>query len=280
MKNLHLTLTFFFFLTIQTVCGVDVSSLEKNNNLLRGQQHVQKNNRASSSSSTRNVSTAEATTKTAKTGIHGFNDPYYVKQNSSHITSTAIGILYNLPSLWKYLLKCSSSINSRTFTTSVENGIGFSRKINVFQTDVLGSINLNFDANHCKSTDEHGDNNCHYGWDETMTIDLKKVYLNKAIGPNDRIFGKFKVDYFVPWEFECAICDQDCILTVPVLEWDVHIPLPPCPLGNEDIPDSIEIPLGGSSPLDGVPLHIDGDVEFRTDGDEVVASANAKVTLI
>ena len=187
--------------------------------------------------------------------------------------------------LWGYYITSTTSSSSRTIKAtkeekqlSISEGIDFSRTIKML-TDFI-SINLTFDDNHCTSNDEHGGNNCHYDWGNVMNIELNVRLKKRAFEKDDRISGKFKVDYFVPWEFDCAICGEDCVLTVPVVNWDVQVPLPDCPLGNEDIPNTLQLMPGDSSPLDGVPLHVDGDLKLVTAGGEVAASAHVKVTIM
>ena len=178
-------------------------------------------------------------------------------------------------SLWN--TKKSFTIGAEVDHQSIDEGISFSRKINLF-TDFL-SINVGLDEDRCSSKDEYGSNDCHYDWGDTMNMTFD-VQLQKAFDVNDRISGNFKVMYFIPWNFECAICGQDCTLTIPGVDLDIKVPLPPCPLGNDNIPEKLQIYVGDSSPLDGVPLHVEGDVNLILESDMVVASDHVKTTMM
>lgn len=194
-----------------------------------------------------------------------------------NIVSQSCNFVRTVHSLWTNLFSKSLPTQITMHESETSDGIGFSRTIDLF-TDFL-NINIGFDDEHCTSNDDHGGNDCHYDWGDTVNIDID-VNLKRAFKEDDRISGNFKVDYFVPWEFDCAICGKDCLLTIPVAKLDVKVPLPPCPLGNEDIPKTLQLMLGDSSPIDGLPLHIDGDVKLITADNGIVAGAHVSVTML
>ena len=158
---------------------------------------------------------------------------------------------------------------------SSSNGISFSRNVDILTND-LNHVKFNFDQGHCDSTDDYGDNNCHYSWGETMNLNLH-IDLQQPFTMNDTIHASLTVDYFVSWEVDCKICGEDCIMTVPVVKYDIHIPMPDCPMGTDDIPTMLELPVGDTSPFEGIPLHIQGDLIIKRNEDVEIAKSHIVV---
>jgi len=150
----------------------------------------------------------------------------------------------------------------------LDDGLTFSRSINI-QTDAL-DVHFEFDSDHCDSSDKYGDNNCHYSWGETLRVGIA-VNMTEPFTETDRVYASMKVDYFVPWKLDCAVCGEDCTMKIPVVEFEIKLPMLPCPLAVEDIPTVLEIPLGDTSPFAGVPLHAAGDIYLKRESSDVLA---------
>lgn len=192
----------------------------------------------------------------------------------SHQTSHTNSIL---PSTTNYL-DVSDPILLVDFGEKLSgNGIYFSRDIDILTDDL--DVNFGFDEGHCDSTDRYGGNKCHYTWGETINIGINVDLNNNAFQKEDVVHASLKVDYFVSWKFDCKICGEDCVVTIPIANFDIHISMPPCPLGNADIPTLMQLPLGDSSPFEGVPLHIDGNLFVKRNGNITIACSQIKVDI-
>lgn len=71
---------------------------------------------------------------------------------------------------------------------SVAPGLSFTRTIR----KVPGSFDLRFDGNNCGSTDDHGDNDCHFHWGDDVT-GVYKMTIANDIDKTDKMEGHFKV---------------------------------------------------------------------------------------
>lgn len=160
--------------------------------------------------------------------------------------------------------------------TKKSTGISFTRKVE-FKSDEV-NIAVDYDDNHCKSKDDYGDNECHYNWGETMNpqIDVKFKTEGDGFKEGDLVKGSMRVGYIVPWYFTCAVCGKDCVLRLPIVFFPINIPLPPCPMGKEEIPSTLSLPVGSSSPFHGIPLHLKGDLTLKR-GKEVLAKTHIVV---
>jgi len=167
------------------------------------------------------------------------------------------------------------AIDKNIWNFEDSNGLTFSRSIDILSEDF--QIYFGFDSSHCSSKDLFGDNNCKYNWGETVHIDLV-VDIEHEFREDDMIHASLKVDYFVNWEFECHVCGQDCVITVPIVDLEIPIQMPPCPLINNDIPPTLEIPLG-NDPIAGIPLRVEGDLSLKKKSDEVIAKSHILVNV-
>lgn len=74
-------------------------------------------------------------------------------------------------------------------TSTTTEGVTFTREIN----KLPGSFDLHFDNNNrCDSQDVHGDNDCHFDWNEDVTGAYKLV-IDVPIEEGDQMEGHFKV---------------------------------------------------------------------------------------
>merc|ERR1712154_39091 len=151
-------------------------------------------------------------------------------------------------------------------------GISFTRKVQ-FKSDLV-NVAVDYDDNHCKSKDQWGDNQCHYDWGETMNPQIDVNFKTEGDGfkEGDIVKGSMMVGYIVPWYFSCAVCGKDCVLRMPIVFYPIHLPLPECPMGKEEIPSSLSIPVGDSSPFHGIPLHLTGTLTLKRGKDTIATS--------
>lgn len=160
--------------------------------------------------------------------------------------------------------------------TKATSGITFKRKVD-FKSDEV-NVAVDYDDSHCKSRDDYGDNECHYNWGETMNPQININFKTEGDGfkEGDIVKGNMWVGYIVPWYFSCAVCGTDCVLRMPIVFFPIHIPLPPCPMGKDEIPSTLSLPVGDSSPFHGVPVHLKGDLTLKR-GNEVIAVSHVIV---
>jgi hypothetical protein len=182
----------------------------------------------------------------------------------------------------------------------VERGLSFIRQID----EVPGSFDLVFDGHHCTQVDGHGDNECHYLWGEDITGKYK-LTVDRDIDEGDSMTGHFKVrspsklmffmafhfksqppppqshlsqiDRFIPYSFTCALCGEDCILTIPVVKFTYTIPLPACPVPAHTIETRIEYKLQSNSPTEGIPTHLEGAIEISKSSGEKIAAFTVSI---
>jgi len=66
-------------------------------------------------------------------------------------------------------------------------------------------------------------------------------------------------------------------MKIPVVDFEVTIPMLPCPLEVEDIPTLLEVPLGDASPFEGVPFHAAGDIYLKRNSTNTDGSSSSDV---
>lgn len=153
------------------------------------------------------------------------------------------------------------------FPKPTKDGVGFRRTIS--ELDENTSFSLTFGGGQCNAKDEYGNNACHYNWGEAIEANYT-VQLGEALDKGDTLQGNFHVDHIVPYSFSCAVCGEDCVLKVPVANIEWSFPTPPCPINTDAIVDTIKEDLGKKSPTDGIPVHLEGNLQVvRASGDSV-----------
>jgi len=141
------------------------------------------------------------------------------------------------------------------------SGVTLSRKFDMLEDNL--SISLEFIGATCEEEDAHGRNKCHYNWGEPLAVNVTMNTNGDPFMPGDSVKGKFKVDYFVPWNFNCQVCGKDCTLNLPIIKQGITFPAPPCPFAKDDRVVAFVIPLGKSSPTLGVPTHFAGHMTVK-----------------
>lgn len=80
-------------------------------------------------------------------------------------------------------------------TSDVEEGVTFTRNINLFPADAAFVMSLADDD--CKQHDVFGDNDCHFSWGQSVTGTFN-VKFSDQIEEGDYIIGDFKVREWSP----------------------------------------------------------------------------------
>mmetsp|Transcript_15269 Transcript_15269/g.22510 ORF Transcript_15269/g.22510 Transcript_15269/m.22510 type:complete len:190 (-) Transcript_15269:85-654(-) len=150
---------------------------------------------------------------------------------------------------------------------SVASGLSFTRTI----YEVPGSFDLRFNGNNCGSTDDHGDNDCHFDWGDDVT-GVYKLNIANIIDATDKFEGHFKIDSFISYSFSCALCGEDCVLEVPVVKFKYIIPMPSCPVPAHNETTQIEYQLSKHSPTEGILTHLEGHVKVVKASGETLAN--------
>lgn len=115
-----------------------------------------------------------------------------------------------------------------------------------------------------------GSNDCswEYGQNITLTYD---VALTKAVS-SGKIHVSAKLDSIIPFDAECAVCGENCTITVPIVGTEETIVMPPCPIDVIDLSDTLAVMIPDKNPL-GVKTTVkDGSLTVTNqDGANVVA---------
>ena len=127
--------------------------------------------------------------------------------------------------------------------------VEFSRTITAIGDS--GSLDLELsgpDGDECKSEDEYGSNDCVFQWGDSVTGSFAGE-LGKPLESGSTINVDMKINKFIPFAFSCGACGVNCTITVPVVNEDVTVPMPACPIpaGVIDIPFATALPA--QSPL-------------------------------
>ena len=163
------------------------------------------------------------------------------------------------------------------FPKPTKDGVGFTRKIS--QLDSNTSFSLTFGGGQCKSKDEYGNNACHYNWGDAIEANYT-VKLGEPLQEEDTLHGHLKIDHLVPYSFSCAVCGADCVLKIPVAQIEWSFPTKPCPISTDMIVDTIKENLGDKSPTDGIPVHIEGNLQIlRAKSGEAAATFSLSVDI-
>jgi hypothetical protein len=127
-----------------------------------------------------------------------------------------------------------------------------------------GRFELNFEdsSNHCSLRDVYGDNHCHFDWGEKITGRVT-LQLNDPIVEGDYMEGALVIDNFIPYQFRCALCGEDCVLSFPVIHHNETIRMPACPVAVRALNEKIVYQMMDDDPTRGrLTTKIEGTVQF------------------
>eukprot|EP00565_Helicotheca_tamesis_P002910 CAMPEP_0185738378 /NCGR_PEP_ID=MMETSP1171-20130828/32741_1 /TAXON_ID=374046 /ORGANISM="Helicotheca tamensis, Strain CCMP826" /LENGTH=225 /DNA_ID=CAMNT_0028409595 /DNA_START=108 /DNA_END=785 /DNA_ORIENTATION=+ len=154
------------------------------------------------------------------------------------------------------------------------HGIYFSREVTNLPDGASLSIEVTDSSKYCKSHDENGDDKCTFPWDKSVVITLHSS-LGVDLDSDDMLTGKLTVDKFAHLNFECNICGDPCTITIPKVNYDLSLTVPPCPIKGDNFVYKIDktLPTPGLLP----PVYTDGVFKIvKKDGTQV---AEAKVVV-
>lgn len=84
-------------------------------------------------------------------------------------------------------------------------------------------------------------------------------------------------------EFLLSVTDnilgEDCVLSFPVIKQSTTIPGPDCPFANATSSVSFDVPLGKTSPVDGIPTHFSGHITVKK-ADIAVARISVEAAVV
>jgi len=158
-----------------------------------------------------------------------------------------------------------------------ESGLTISRTIDTIDDKL--SLTIAFVHATCDEEDEYGNNNCHYNWGDDLNINVTLNTNGVPFGEGDNVVGKFKVDYIIPWRFDCQICGADCTLSLPVIDQGITIPGPACPYADEASTRNFDLQLGKVSPVHGITTHFSGHMTIKKSG-TVVARISIEAIVV
>jgi len=158
------------------------------------------------------------------------------------------------------------------YASSVDAGLTASRTVNALNH---ASAKLTIDQG-CASSDQYGSNDCSFRWGDSFNVDYAVVLQEDITGGSIEIDAK--VNKYIPFQASCAPCGAPCDITVPIIQQNVTIDFPPCPITATELADSIPAVLPASNPL-GVKLHVAGSVKAVDQNGDTVADIDLDVML-
>lgn len=198
---------------------------------------------------------ARAIDDEASSNLHQLEKPLYSSSSVDSTKSNLRSDSQNAQDEGAYLVD-NFKMPDRLMATS---GVTLSRTFDSMEDGL--SIDLAFLGATCEEKDDHGRNNCHYNWGDDLAVNITMNTSGSPFTQGDTVKGKFKVDYLVPWKFDCGVCDADCTLTLPIIKQGVTFPSPKCPFATHEMVVPFLIPLGKTSPTLGVPTHFAGHMK-------------------
>lgn len=102
--------------------------------------------------------------------------------------------------------------------------------------------------------------------------------LSVDLGPKSYIEVDMKIDRFVPYHIKCPVCGTKCAIKIPVLEKEIDINLPPCPIKSSSIDKSFHETLPESAP-EKIRVRVDGEVKLVDDSGTNVVRAKVSGAL-
>jgi hypothetical protein len=100
------------------------------------------------------------------------------------------------------------------------------------------TLTFNQGDQHCQKKDEYGDDDCKYHWGEDMG-GLLSGSLPYDLVDGDHVIGDFRIDELTPLTFTCNICGQPCMISIPVINQEVQVDTPKCPIEKDRVYQSI-----------------------------------------
>jgi hypothetical protein len=87
--------------------------------------------------------------------------------------------------------------------------------------------------------------------------------LGHALDQGSTFHVNLKVDSVIPWKFSCATCGMNCTTSVPIVDYPLDIPMPPCPISAGELQQTISNALPAESPTKGVKVTAKGTVSVK-----------------
>lgn len=171
----------------------------------------------------------------------------------------------------------SLSLAALTFSLLVASSaadVVVSRTINSL---AAGSATVNVEGDACTDHDSYGSNHCDVHWGSSYTIDYD-VALNKDVEAGSTFTADVTLDGVVPYKFSCALCGEDCTITVPIIKKTYSFTMPPCPISATGLKGNITQALPSTSP---VPLKIGfkGNIKANDPQGAVLADVDVSGTV-
>mmetsp|Transcript_23039 Transcript_23039/g.38980 ORF Transcript_23039/g.38980 Transcript_23039/m.38980 type:complete len:174 (-) Transcript_23039:1171-1692(-) len=160
-------------------------------------------------------------------------------------------------------------------TSVVSANIHFSRTAKAIAPD--SSFYVEF-ADGCASTDDYGSNDCTFDWGQAVEGSVTGK-LGHDLQEGSSFHVNLKVDTVIPWKFSCAACGVNCTTTVPIINYPLEIPMPPCPVPAGDLQEALSKALPAKSPTDGVKVTAKGSVGVKDEKGADVLELNVDVTM-
>jgi len=135
------------------------------------------------------------------------------------------------------------------------SGVDFSRTVKSI-SHATGQVT--FDKG-CTSTDPYGSNNCHWDWNEAVTVAYQGA-LQEDI-TSGKLVVDMKVNNVIPFQFTCPICGANCTIEIPIIKQKETFAMPPCPIKAETVPPTkTPFTMPKKNPL-GVAASVTGTVQ-------------------
>uniref|UniRef100_A0A6V2KN96 MD-2-related lipid-recognition domain-containing protein n=1 Tax=Ditylum brightwellii TaxID=49249 RepID=A0A6V2KN96_9STRA len=157
-----------------------------------------------------------------------------------------------------------------------KHGVDVSYTVTNIPKGASASFHVANSQKYCKQHSTYGDNDCLFPWDDTSDVTIKTA-LGFDMDDTYKIQGKVKVDYLLHLNFECPVCGENCTVTVPKIDYDVILTLPPCPIDGDDFTYTLENYL--PDPAFVPPVVTSGEFSILDPNDKEIASAEIKINV-
>tara|TARA_B110000208_G_C11564291_1_gene356543 strand:+ start:35 stop:598 length:564 start_codon:yes stop_codon:yes gene_type:complete len=149
--------------------------------------------------------------------------------------------------------------------------IHFSRTINTV-TDATADVTISG----CPATDQYGSNNCDLAWGKEYDVTYN-VSLERPITTGAKLTVDLKAS-IIPLKFDCAACGANCTFKVPIVNKDINIALPPCPIKPAALMNKKSVTLPAKSPLP-IKLDVKGSITLTNGDGTVIADLSVDIGL-
>eukprot|EP00612_Vaucheria_litorea_P003862 CAMPEP_0171467478 /NCGR_PEP_ID=MMETSP0945-20130129/9993_1 /TAXON_ID=109269 /ORGANISM="Vaucheria litorea, Strain CCMP2940" /LENGTH=150 /DNA_ID=CAMNT_0011995999 /DNA_START=85 /DNA_END=534 /DNA_ORIENTATION=- len=137
---------------------------------------------------------------------------------------------------------------------------------------------LKVDIDGCKKTDKYGCSDFSTEWGKNLSGSVHAV-LKNDLGKGSHFIASMHIKtgiFPIPFNLQCKLCGEPCKFKVPILDKEMEIKLPACPLkaSSADKKFNVKIPTNDPIPLK---LAVDGVINVYNEAGKEVAAVHVNV---